>query len=187
MAVMAVTGGYIAAIEGIRITVLAAVLTAYLVCSGWLTARRAEGGAGVLEWAALGAGASVAAFGGYLGTDALNGRTDVIDGSFVVPAGVYFTFAGIAALGAAGDARTLAKRGLSGRPRIARHLWRMCTALYIAASSFFSGQQDVFPEALRGSLLLQAPENMVLVLLIFWLARVALTKRFASPPAANAE
>ena len=187
MLLMTVTGGIIAAVADIRITVLAAALTAYLVSSGWLAASRAEGTAGAPEGLALVAGLAVAGYGVHLGIDAGNGRADVIDGTFVVPAGIYFTFAGLAALGAATDAWTLARRGLTGRSRILRHLWRMCAALYIAASSFFTGQQDVFPEALRGSLLLQAPENLVLALLLFWLARVALSKRYASASPVAAE
>ena len=41
----------------------------------------------------------------------------------------------------------------SSRPRSgsARHLWRMCFAFFIATGSFFLGQQDVLPAAVRGS------------------------------------
>ncbi len=187
MLLMSVTGGIIAALAGIRITVLAAGLTAYLVGSGWLAARRPDGVAGRLEGVALAAGLCVAAYGVLLGIDAGNGRTDLIDGTFAVPPAIYFTFAGLAALGAVTDGWTLALQGLGRRPRIRRHVWRMCGALYIAASSFFTGQQDVFPKALQGSPLLEAPENLVILLLLFWLARVSLSKRFAPTPTVAAE
>jgi hypothetical protein len=66
----------------------------------------------------------------------------------------------------------IARGGVSGAGRIARHLWRMCTALLIADFSFFLGQQQFFPALLRGSPVLLVPELVVLVLMIFWLIRV---------------
>lgn len=178
MLVMAVMGGYIAVLAGVRVSVLAAALTAYLVSSGRLAARRADGEAGILEWLALAVGVSVAAYGLHLGIEARNGHADVLDGTFVVPAAIYFVFSGIAAFGAVSDAWTLARGGLKRRSRVLQHLWRMSVALYIAASSFFTGQQDLFPETLQGSFLLQLPELLVIGLLVFWALRVALSKRY---------
>lgn len=187
MLVMAVMGGYLAALAAVRVSVLAAGLTGYLVGSGWLIARRADGKAGILEWLLLAAAISVAAHGLHLGIEARNGRADVLDGGFVVPAAVYFVFSGIAAFGAISDAWMLARGGLKGRSRILQHLWRMSVALYIAATSFFSGQQDLFPEALQGSFLLQLPELLVIGLLVFWGLRVVLSKRYRGQRLARAE
>lgn len=187
MLVMAAMGGYIAALAEVRVSVLAAVLTGYLVGSGWLAARRADGAAGIPQWFVLATGISVAAYGLHLGIEARNGHADVLDGGFVVPATIYFVFSGIAAFGAAGDAWTLARGGLEGRARILQHLWRMSVALYIAASSFFTGQQDLFPETLQGSFLLQLPELLVIGLLVFWGARVGLSKRYRRPKPAVAD
>ncbi|WP_407351181.1 hypothetical protein [Luteimonas sp. R10] len=181
MLVMAATGGYIAAARDVGVSALAAVLTGYLVGSGWLVGRRAGGGAGVPEWLALAVGIATAAYGLHLGIEARDGRADVIQGGFVVPAAVYFVFSGIAVLGAASDAWALARGGLQGRSRVLQHLWRMCVALYIATSSFFTGQQDLFPAALQGSFLLQVPEILVAGLLLFWLSRVAFSKRYRRP------
>jgi hypothetical protein len=69
--------------------------------------------------------------------------------------------------------------GLSGHQRIARHLWRMCAALVIAAFSFFIGQQKVMPEFVRGSPLLFGPPLAVLALMIFWLVYVRRSPRFS--------
>lgn len=187
MLVMAVMGGYLAALAAVRVSVLAAGLTGYLVGSGWLVARRADGKAGILEWLLLAAAISVAAYGLHLGIEARNGRADVLDGGFVVPAAIYFVFSGVAAFGAVSDAWMLARGGLKGRSRILQHLWRMSMALYIAASSFFSGQQDLFPEALQGSFLLQLPQLLVIGLLVFWGLRVVLSKRYRGPRLARAE
>jgi len=181
MLLMAVSGGYIAFLTDDRITVLVSLLTVYLVSTAWTAVRRSDNANDPCRWITLAAATSIAGFGGYLGLEANQGRADVIDGSFVVPATVYWMFGGVAALAAAGDAWVVVRGPLVGRARLARHLWRMCAALYIAASSFFTGQQDVFPEALRGSLLLQIPELLVLSLLLFWLIMVGRAKRFAGP------
>jgi hypothetical protein len=46
-------------------------------------------------------------------------------------------------LAAAGDVRVLRFGLPRGGPRLARHLWRMCFALFIAAGSFFSIRERV--------------------------------------------
>jgi len=76
-----------------------------------------------------------------------------------------------------GDLRVLL-RGISGRRRIARHLWRMCFGWFIATGSFFLGQQQVFPAWLRGSPALLVPALLPLALLIFWLVRVRFTNAY---------
>lgn len=45
-------------------------------------------------------------------------------------------------------------------------------ALWIAAASFFLGQSDEFPEALRIMPLLCTPVLLVLLAMFYWLARV---------------
>jgi hypothetical protein len=73
-----------------------------------------------------------------------------------------------------GDLRMLV-RGISGRRRIARHLWRMCFGWFIATGSFFLGQQQVFPAWLRGSPALLVPALLPLALLVFWMIRIRFT------------
>ncbi len=65
----------------------------------------------------------------------------------------------------------------SGAPRLVRHLWRMCFALFIAVTSLFLGQPQVFPEALRTSGALALPPALVLALLLWWLVRIRLLPR----------
>jgi hypothetical protein len=48
---------------------------------------------------------------------------------------------------------------------------------FIAAGSLFLGQQQVFPEALRGTLVLAAPVILVIGATLYWLARVKLAGR----------
>jgi hypothetical protein len=73
--------------------------------------------------------------------------------------------------------------GLTGAPRLKRHLWRMCLALWIATSSFFLGQAQVFPKAIRGSGVLTIPVLTVLVVMFYWLWRV---RRRSGPGIAGA-
>jgi hypothetical protein len=87
-------------------------------------------------------------------------------------------FGTIALLAALGDSRMMRAGGIDGARRIARHLWRMCLAMFIATASFFLGQPKVFPRALVKSGLLAIPVLLVLVLMFYWLARVRFTQRY---------
>lgn len=100
-----------------------------------------------------------------------------------IPAAVFFVFGGVAVLAAALDVRMIARGGVRGPSRLARHLWRMCMACFIAVMSFFAGQPQFFPEAVRKSGVLPIPGLVVLALLAFWLVRV---KSRAPRPAASA-
>ena len=94
----------------------------------------------------------------------------------------------IGSLAAVGDLRLILARGVSGAVRLARHLWRMTVALFIAANALFLGQPQVFPKALQGWLFL--PALLILGLLLYWLGHVgygALRRRarsqvLAAPP-----
>lgn len=80
--------------------------------------------------------------------------------------------AAIAGFAAALDLHVILRGGVSGAERIARHLWRMCTALLFGAASFFIGQPQVFPPPLRGSPILFLPVLAIMAAMIFWLLRV---------------
>ena len=87
-------------------------------------------------------------------------------------------FAAIFALAAGLDLNLIRRGGVAGVPRLARHLWRMCTALFIAAGAFFFGQQRVMPEFVQGSPWLVLPPRATLALMAFWLVRLRLAKRW---------
>ena len=59
-----------------------------------------------------------------------------------VPVGMSFFMGSVMLLAAAGDFRMLVRGGVFGAKRIARHLWRMCFGLFIAAGSFFLGPSN---------------------------------------------
>jgi peptidoglycan/LPS O-acetylase OafA/YrhL len=168
MSVLSASGAIMAALMPERISVIAGLLTFYLVMTALLTIRhRAQG----FDW--LGAGAMVfALIVGFLSIAFAIQGLNSNDG--LTPIG--FIFGTVALLAAAGDARLLWTRNIEWTQRIARHLWRMCFALWIAAASFFLGQSDEFPEALRIMPLLCTPVLLVLLLMFYWLVRVLFTQ-----------
>ncbi|HEU4516300.1 MAG TPA: hypothetical protein VFR77_03265 [Steroidobacteraceae bacterium] len=74
------------------------------------------------------------------------------------------------------DLRLLKQGTIAGNRRLARHLWRMTFALWIATASFFLGQAKVLPEPLQNIWLLSVPVLAVLATLVYWLVRVSRKK-----------
>jgi hypothetical protein len=175
MLTLSAIGACVAAFLPDRGSAVAGAFAFYLVATAWVTVRRLEGRIGVFEWGALLCALGIAVAAASLGWQGANSPKGLIDPKGQTYETAYF-FAALAALGAAGDLKVILRRGLCGAQRIARHLWRMCFALFIAAGSFFLGQQQVFPTSVRGSPFLFVPVVAVLAVMIFWLARV----RFAS-------
>ena len=178
MLLMSSSGAYIAwdAIHALNLSVLNGVLTFYLVATGWLAATRRTGKPGIADFTAL---ALILAVGAGLlvsGIQAANSPTGVKHG--FPPAG-YFVFAFMAFLCIAGDVRMIARGGITGAKRIARHLWRMSFALWIAVSSFFLGQAKIFSAPVRKSGILFVPVLLVIVVMVFWLIRVRFPKAFS--------
>ncbi|MBB6188347.1 DUF2306 domain-containing protein [Rhodanobacter sp. MP7CTX1] len=153
------------------------ILTIYLVATAWMTVRRKEGCIGRFEkgalLVALGVTAALLIFGLRAASIPMTRP-----GGYVP----YFVFAAFAAFAATGDLRMILRGGISGVRRIARHLWRMCFALFFAASFFFLGQQKVMPVYMHGSPLLLALGIAPLLVMIFWLIRVRFTNWFKDDP-----
>jgi uncharacterized membrane protein len=174
MMVMATTGAIIALQKPSMITFLAGVFTLYLVATSWVTIRRTVPKIGIFDVVAPLVALGIGAGGIWFGLEALQSVLKLKDG---FPAEPYFFFGGLALVAAALDINLLIHRGVQGRHRIARHVWRMCFALYIATGSLFTGPgARAFPESIRDSVLLSVPENVVALLIVFWLARVLFTK-----------
>lgn len=168
MIVMGLSGAFIAAVTGVETSVIMGSLAAYLVFTGMTTvAPIATGG----KWIGLAGAAvafSLAVALAELGLRALAMADGVIEG---LPAPMAFLFAAVAASAAASDVRRAFAPPLTGGKKLARHLWRMCFALFIAAASFFLGQTGVLPEPLRGPLLLAIPVLAPLLVMAFWIWR----------------
>jgi hypothetical protein len=175
---MAATGVYMAFMKSQPGNVTGGTLTFYLVATAWLTGRRKDGEPGMFDWAALLVALTVAAFTLTFGVQAAMSPTGF---KYGYPPGPHFFLGSIALLAAAGDIRMLVRGGISGAPRIARHLWRMCFALFIAASSIFLARQHIFPAVLRTTGVLFLLSFFPLMVMIFWLLRVRFTNAFKGP------
>jgi uncharacterized membrane protein len=162
MLVMSLSGAVMAVGHpGSAINIPAGLVTAYLVITALATVRPPSAGVRRLDRAAM-----VAAFvvGAVSLLVAISGGT----GRGMTPPLVMFGL--VALFGAAGDRRMIRAGGLKGAPRLRRHLWRMCTALFIAAASFFLGPVRRIPEPLRDPAFRLIP-LLVLVTMAYWLWR----------------
>jgi hypothetical protein len=170
MLIMSASGAGIAAfIKPNMGNVFGGVVTFYLVATGWLTVLRKEGETGTVEYCLVLLALAAAGGGLLYGWEAAHSASGLKEG---YPPAPYLIFGSLSLWSAAFDIRMLFRGGVSGAPRIARHLWRMCVAFLIAALSFFLGKQQHFPQAIRGSQILNLPMLLILVVMIYWLIRV---------------
>ena len=179
MLCLAASGTYLGYMKSQTGNVLGGLLTFYMVATAWMTARRGDRQTGLFDWGALLAALAIGISCVTYGFKVAQGQGGSTAG---VPAGMDFFFGFVFLLAAAGDARLLMRGGVSGAQRIARHLWRMCFALFVASGSFFMGRQQIFPAAIRKSNVLLLLTILPLILLIFWLIRVRFTSAYKRRP-----
>ncbi|WP_372784000.1 hypothetical protein [Phenylobacterium sp.] len=177
MLTMSAVAAVVAPILPDRISAVMGLFTFYLTATAWAVVRRPASQVGRFEtWAGF-AALGIAAL--FLALAWIGGRMPkgLLDGE---PSQLGYIAAVIALLAAAADFRMIRRGGLAGPPRIARHLWRMCLALFIAWGSA-AGQPKVvalLPEALHHQpLLIFMPALTVLALMVFWLIRIRVPKR----------
>ena len=92
-----------------------------------------------------------------------------------VPFAMLFFLAAIMILAAIGDLRVMRFGVPRGGPRLARHLWRMCFALFIAAGSFFSIRERVakiLPEPFTTGPMRALPILLIFGAMFYWLWKV---------------
>jgi len=166
------TLGSTAAVIGVVLNevgnVFGGLFVCYLVVTAWMTVKRTEGASGRFEIGAMVFAFAVAAIValGASQTMAAHRGGPILASAILVAA--------LAALAGAADLSVVARRGIAGAQRIARHLWRMCLAFAMAAGAFVT-QPSMFPRPMP---ILLAAATLPLVLLLFWLLQVALTDRF---------
>jgi hypothetical protein len=175
MLIMSGSGAYMALMKSQMNNVFGGVLTFYLVATAWVTAKRREGKPGVFDWGALLVAMAVCAAIVTYGVEAAKSPTGSKDG---IPAGMYFFLASVALISAVGDIRMLVHGGIRGTQRVARHLWRMSFAWFVASSSLFLARPHLFPVLLRKTGVLFILGVLPLALMIFWLIRVAFSKAY---------
>jgi uncharacterized membrane protein len=184
MLAMAVSATLIALTKSQLVNTLAGLFTIYLVLTAWATVARPFGPSGAPERALALLGATVAGLGAAFAVLVPRGLLQDGDAVSVGPT-LYLIFGGLAAMATGFDLRRL-RAPAAGPSRLARHLWRMCAALFIATASFFLGQADELPQAWRGPHL-YLPPLLPLAALVFWQLKVRRPSRrrraSLSPPA----
>lgn len=167
--------------------VIAAIMTLYLLITSWAAIRRRDGRSGAMEIAGLAVALALCAAGIAFILIAKNSPHGRIGNT---PPQAFYVFLLVGGFSAASDLKVILKGGITGPPRIARHLWRMCVSLSVATGSFFLGQQKFLPAALHGSPLLFIPVFAPLILMAYWLIRVRFKgwlkpRKFVSPQPAS--
>jgi hypothetical protein len=182
MLTMAVGAVYLAIVRHQPNNIGGGILTFYLIGTAWLTARRRDGETSRFDWVAMLIPLVLGVLNWRNGLKVLHSGASSQDG---VPVGMMFFMGSVMLLAAAGDVRMLVRGGVLGAKRIARHLWRMCFGLFIAAGSFFLGPSNRplrllsavgfgkhLPLALFSTTVYLILTILPLIMLIFWLVRV---------------
>ena len=174
--------------------VFTGLLTAYFVGTALTTVRPVSPWTRRINAAALAIPIGLALGTIMRGVEAFNSPRGFLNG---VPFQMHFFLATVLTLAAAGDVRIMRSGMLRGGPRLARHLWRMCFALFIAAGSFFSVRERVakiLPEPFTAAPLRALPILLLFGAMFYWLWRVrsrralpVLVKYESMPVAARAK
>ena len=171
MLTMGISGSLMALATFPNANVIGGVMTAYFVITA-LTTVRPVSASSRLDAGAAAVALALALIDIGFGLKALASPHGALNG---VPAFMLFFLATIMLTGFAGDVRVLRSGALRGAPRLARHLWRMCFALFIAAGSFFSIRARVariLPAPLTTPAMRALPVVLVFVAMFYWLWRI---------------
>ena len=178
MLVMGVSASILSILRGRDLgNVFAGVLTAYFVGTALTTVRPVSSWTRLIDAVAL----TVAA---VLAVGCVFGGIRLISTPGYDPGGVSFRTSGmmsliiaaVLAMAAAGDVRIMRVGMPRGGPRLSRHLWRMCFALFIAAGSFLSLRErvaQILPEPFTtGPMRTTLPIVLLFGAMFYWLWRV---------------
>jgi hypothetical protein len=152
--------------------VRAGFLTAYFVVTALTTVRPVSRWTRGINVAALTVALVLALFAIVGGVKIFNVPGRSYNG---IPFFMPLFIATVLILAAAGDLRIMRSGMPRGRPRLARHLWRMCFALFIAAGSFFSVRERVakiLPEPFTTAPMRALPILLLFGAMFYWLWRV---------------
>jgi hypothetical protein len=156
--------------------VVAALMSMYFVGTALTTVRPASRWTRAINVAALLVAAGLAFISIVGGVNGVN-RPGLSPGGvpFRTIGVMSFVLATVLLLATIGDVRVMLSGMPQGGPRLARHLWRMCFALFIAAGSFFSIRERVakiLPEPLTGGWMRALPILLLFGAMFYWLWRV---------------
>ncbi|HWD67636.1 MAG TPA: DUF2306 domain-containing protein [Caulobacteraceae bacterium] len=181
MLTMAVLADYLAVVRPGQIpNLIIGTFTLYLIVTAWLTVRRPEGQVGLTEKLAMAAALCLLAPFTLLSFDLATGLPPPFKSATPLKGAVMiaiYSFTTVLLVAAVSDARVLLAGGLSGARRIARHLWRMCLGLTLAAgSAFTNGLPRLLPKSVHlPDAVLFGPQLACLAILAFWMIRVRFT------------
>jgi len=155
---------------------VAAILSLYFVGTAVTTVRPPSRWTRAINIAALTVAVGLA-------LAAILGGIQKVSNPGLSPGGVPFRTIGVMSfilgtvllLAAAGDVRIMRSGMPRGGPRLTRHLWRMCFALFIAAGSFFSIRERVakiLPEPFTTGPMRALPILLLFGAMFYWLWRV---------------
>ena len=159
----------------------AGALVVYFMLTAWMAVKRRENESGLFEIGAFLVAATGAGFMYYGWLQELGDPDALFNGLPIL------IFAIVASLCALGDLSVVLRRGLAGKQRIMRHLWRMHLGFFAAVGSFFPGQLEMFPvwiQNIRPIILLFIPPFSVAGIMLIWLVYVMFSKRFSARAAA---
>ena len=170
---MAVLGMLISIGRGVvpAINIPAGLLTAYLAITALTTVRPSFTGSSSLHLALMLIALTIGITNLTFGIQALASVDRKYDG---IPAFPFFMFGVVGTLAAAGDLRILRSGVLRGASRIARHLWRMCFALFIATLSA-PQLTKLIPKPYRIPGMTAPLTLIVLAAMLYWLWRIRIS------------
>jgi hypothetical protein len=167
------------AIPGQIVNLFIGTFVFYLVTTGWMTVHREEGRIGNSEKIALFVSVCLCAPFAILAFQLATGMAPLFETAVPFQGPVLiaiYSFTGVLAIAAIGDARLLIADGIRGPRRIARHLWRMCLGLTLATgSAFTNGFARLLPGAYHVPPVFFFPQFLPLGLLIYWTIRLRFT------------
>jgi uncharacterized membrane protein len=180
MLVMAALACYLAVVmPGQLANLFGGAFAFYLVATAWITVRRKEGAIGLPEKIAMLVALALFAPFALLAFQLATGVAPLFKSAVPIKGPVLiamYTLAVVTAIAAISDVKVVLAGGISGAPRIARHLWRMCLGLMMAAgSAFTNGLPRLLPGPMHVTPIFFLPQFIPVALLIFWMIRVRLT------------
>ena len=177
MLIMAVSASILSLVKGSADgNVLAGVLTAYFVGTALTTVRPVSSWTRRINAVAMTVAVILAAACAFNGATMINAPGHDMNGVPNQTAGMMSLIIGVLlVMAAAGDVRIMRFGMPRGGPRLARHLWRMCFALFIAAGSFFSIRErvaQILPEPFTTGPMRALPIVLLFGAMFYWLWRV---------------
>lgn len=171
MIVMAMSGALLAFLAMEKLNMVAGLVTFYLVVTAYLTVHPPKNNAIIVHSILMTLGFTIGVYAIYTGLTALNNGLSSLDGN---PVQAIIVFGSVSLLAAALDIRVITKGRLKYKWQLVRHVWRIGFAMLIATASFFLGQSQFIPEAMRNIFTLVGPVVLVLCLTAYWVIRVSI-------------